>query len=433
MKIDKLKIKNYKGFKGENLELHFLPDINIFVGINGSGKTSLLDLIAIFLNQFVIKLSGINSISTEYTINQLDINIEETETINKIFLKAPWGEEFVDLSWEIIRDLKGNRNNYQELNSYIKNYQELLIKNTNCNIPILKYFQSQRITNESHKHASSTKRYLSQQLKAYDDAFDRGMEFDEFVNWYVEEENKENREKVAKKDLEYTNTNLNDVRNALKIFFETFPSWKYQNLRVEEREFNVKTSEKSSLVIDKDNKTFNLKQLSDGEKIIILMVSDIAHRLSIANHQIDNALKGYGIVLIDEIDLHLHPAWQRAIIPCLQKTFPNIQFFITTHSPQILSEIENHKVFIIENFKIVNQTPKTYGKDTNSILWDIFGVKERPENAVNDFRELYSLMENEIQHDTIKHKLEELIVKYGENDPEIFRAKLHLDYLNVIE
>ncbi len=433
MKIDKLKIKNYKGFKGENLELHFLPDINIFVGINGSGKTSLLDLIAIFLNQFVIKLSGINSISTEYTINQLDINIEETETINKIFLKAPWGEEFVDLSWEIIRDLKGNRNNYQELNSYIKNYQELLTKNTNCNIPILKYFQSQRITNESHKHASSTKRYLSQQLKAYDDAFDRGMEFDEFVNWYVEEENKENREKVAKKDLEYTNTNLNDVRNALKIFFETFPSWKYQNLRVEEREFNVKTSEKSSLVIDKDNKTFNLKQLSDGEKIIILMVSDIAHRLSIANHQIDNALKGYGIVLIDEIDLHLHPAWQRAIIPCLQKTFPNIQFFITTHSPQILSEIENHKVFIIENFKIVNQTPKTYGKDTNSILWDIFGVKERPENAVNDFRELYSLMENEIQHDTIKHKLEELIVKYGENDPEIFRAKLHLDYLNVIE
>ena len=82
MKIDKLKIRNYKGFKDDNCEIQFASDLNIFVGINGSGKTSILDLIAIFLNQFVVKLSGIININSEYTINQLDINIEKKETIN---------------------------------------------------------------------------------------------------------------------------------------------------------------------------------------------------------------------------------------------------------------------------------------------------------------------------------------------------------------
>lgn len=77
-------------------------------------------------------------------------------------------------------------------------------------------------------------------------------------------------------------------------------------------------------------------QLSDGEKCTLALFGDIARRLAIANPSLDDPLQGDGVVLIDELELHMHTSWQRKVISMLKKTFPNIQFIITTHSPQIL-------------------------------------------------------------------------------------------------
>jgi len=435
MKIDKLEINNYKGFKGKK-DLFFSPNINVFVGINGAGKSSLLDLIAIFLNQFTKKLSGTTKREIEYSLSNLDINIFEKETKNRIYLSAPWifkhlplfDEQKVSLTWEIVKSFQEDRNNYQELNDFIKNYQNFIFNNINCSIPIFKYFQSQRNTNEKHKHFISPKRYLSEQLKAYDDAFDKNMEFDEFILWFIDEENIENREKIARKNFNFENPNLSVVRKAIKNFFSGFKSEKYENFRIEDRTISTKMSEKSSLVIDKNNKTYNLKQLSDGEKILILMVSDIAHRLSIANPNSNNALEGYGIVLVDEIDLHLHPSWQREVIPCLIKTFPNIQFITTTHSPQVLSNVQSDSIFIIEDFNFVDITPNTFGNDSNTILWDIFGVIDRPLHTKKKLEKLYEILEEEDMQNEAEQLLSELTNQLGENNPEILRAKLHFEF-----
>ena len=103
------------------------------------------------------------------------------------------------------------------------------------------------------------------------------------------------------------------------------------------------------------------------------LVGDLARRLALANQKDPNPLNGRGIVLIDEIELHMHPSWQRKVLPVLRQTFPNIQFIITTHSPQVLGEAdENLKLFLLSEDEEQNRTfrllERMDGFDSNYIL-----------------------------------------------------------------
>lgn len=126
--------------------------------------------------------------------------------------------------------------------------------------------------------------------------------------------------------------------------------------------------------------------------------------------------------------MHLHPQWQRSVISSLTQTFPNCQFIVTTHSPQVLSEVKKENVFIIDNYQIVENTPHTYGKDSNSILYELMNVKERPETVQNQIDDCLKLI-NEGQIETAKSALNELSNLLGENDSEVVRANALIDFL----
>ncbi len=91
------------------------------------------------------------------------------------------------------------------------------------------------------------------------------------------------------------------------------------------------------MLIDKHGETLNVSQLSQGEKSLMTLVGDIARRLAMMNPSLASPLEGDGIVLIDEVDLHLHPKWQRSLLERLTTTFPGCQFVVTTHSPLVVS------------------------------------------------------------------------------------------------
>ena len=129
---------------------------------------------------------------------------------------------------------------------------------------------------------------------------------------------------------------LEIVRNVIEQFIP-----EYSSLRVQR-------TPHPHMRIEKDGKSFDLSQMSDGEKNMITLVGDIARRLAIANPSSSDPLKGDGIILIDEIDLHLHPKWQRLMIPQLTTIFPNCQFIITTHSPQVIGNTKPENIFILE-------------------------------------------------------------------------------------
>jgi predicted ATP-binding protein involved in virulence len=217
------------------------------------------------------------------------------------------------------------------------------------------------------------------------------------------------------------------VRSALNIFFKHLQYVHFEHIRVE----NLPKSSNGSfdLCINKNGQVHQMSQLSNGEQTMILLVVDIAYRLAVANPIAVQPLQGEGIVLIDEIDAHLHPAWQREIIACLMATFPNIQFFITTHSPQVLSNLKQDKIFIIENFKFVKHSISTYGADSNRILNDVFGVTERPLYAQRDFEILHELIDNPQKVEEAHQKLEQMRHQYGANDLDLQRAQWHFEFL----
>ena len=133
-----------------------------------------------------------------------------------------------------------------------------------------------------------------------------------------------------------------------------------------------------SLQLRKGDKQLKLNQLSDGEKCYIALVCDLTRRLTLANPSLSDPLQGEGIVLIDEIDLHLHPQWQLSVITKLTSTFPNCQFIFTTHSPIVASDTKG-KVFGLEDGNIIPL--RTFGRNADTILAEIFRVP----NPRNEF------------------------------------------------
>lgn len=168
-----------------------------------------------------------------------------------------------------------------------------------------------------------------------------------------------------------------------------------------------------------------LDQLSDGERRLILLVGDVARRMAILNPHLDDPTAGPGILLADEIDLHLHPGWQRRVMPALRAAFPGLQLIVTTHSPQVLASVPSESVFLIKEFQFLPGHPKTFGRDTNTLLETVFEVPERPEDVVKELRELYEALED--QPKKARRLYNKLRARLEEDDPELARLETLLE------
>jgi predicted ATP-binding protein involved in virulence len=215
---------------------------------------------------------------------------------------------------------------------------------------------------------------------------------------------------------------LQFVTKAIESFIP-----EYSNLR-------VTRVPRPHMLVDKKGAEFKLNQLSDGEKNMIAMIGDIARRLSMANPTMKNPLKGDGIVLIDEVDLHLHPAWQRIIISKLTEVFPNCQFIITTHSPQILSHVSAEHIFLLlqknNNMEIIKPT-ESYGKNTDRILEDILGVESRPLKIKKELHQLFQLIQKK-DLDKARELMNKLENEIEGREPELVKANVLIERKEIL-
>ena len=193
----------------------------------------------------------------------------------------------------------------------------------------------------------------------YTGALLAATDFKRFFAWFDRMEDEERRKKVDERNFDYKNKELETVKRALNVFIGE----KYRDPRTKTRPLRFVVNDCV------DGQELRIEQLSDGYKMTIAMVADIASRMAEANPHMDDPLQTSGIVLIDEIDLHLHPLWQRDIVKQLQEAFPNIQFIVTTHSPSVvLGAAGRAAILKLENSKILHSNEDITYYDVSQIL-----------------------------------------------------------------
>jgi predicted ATP-binding protein involved in virulence len=168
-----------------------------------------------------------------------------------------------------------------------------------------------------------------------------------------------------------------------------------------------------------------MKMLSDGVRSTISMVADIAYRMAVLNPQLfDSVLENTpGVVLIDELDMHLHPSWQARIMDDLRHIFPKVQFIVTMHSPSVLTNVKKEHILLLKNHEIFNPINTTYGRKIESILSEIMDVNVRPKEVRDLIEDFYKTLSDE-DYSKAKELLNNLISLLGEEDSDVVEAKV---------
>lgn len=353
MIIKHLVIENFRAI--EYLELDCSNSVNVFIGDNGAGKSTVLDAINILYSWLVARLDSTKGKGK--SIHKDDIRFGA----QYCFLSVMVEHHGTHASWSLYKSKQAShpepqkQTNLEQLNRFVEQIQSSFEKEK----PLLSYYGVNRNVNPVRYDKSLSKK--KKDLSIFDSS--ASANWKSFFNWFYESENEENRMKVWF-NPKYHNEALDAVRDCLSDVFHG-----YSNLRIEDKP--------TQLVIQKNNQKISFDKLSDGEKCYITLVLDIARRLATSNAGGDSPLLGSQIVMIDEVDLHLHPSWQLHVISNLEKKFPNCQFFITSHSSLVLSSLrDSGQLIVLRDGKRLEVSDIPYGDNGDYILKRFFSLNE---------------------------------------------------------
>jgi predicted ATP-binding protein involved in virulence len=232
-------------------------------------------------------------------------------------------------------------------------------------------------------------------------------------------EYEELREGKRQGNINFELPDLKQVRNAIstiiapnaRVYFSGATSAK---LMVE---WTMETGEKRELL---------LSQLSAGYRNMLALVMDFARRLAQANPDMENPLAAEAILMIDELDLHLHPTWQQKIIPDLKKVFPNTQIIATTHSPEVVTTVQQNQVKILEDYQIKECPSPTRGMKSSDIVRYVLGLSDlRPDTEESrTLTQLFEAIDNGQLEEAKRLKKE--LQHWESFDPDMTRADMQI-------
>lgn len=373
MRLNEIRILNFRGC--QDVHLDFDRNLTVIVGANGSGKSTILDAISITLSWIIARVRNIKGqgsyISDDEIYNgsnggHVDANFDNIPSLS-IPSKAQKG-----FTKEYATDLR-------DLNQYCEILRGNIEQNQKrTSLPVLVKYGVRRAVVDIPLRIK--KSHIFDLFETYENSLRGDANFRNFFEWYRNQEDIEN-EKLRESYSLFNSGNQNrfhpdraleTVRRAIRIFMPAF-----DGIRVTRNPLQMR--------IEKNGFSLNVNQLSDGEKIYMALVGDLCRRLTLANPTMDDPLQGEGIVLIDELDLHLHPQWQTEIAAKLCETFPNIQFIVTTHSPLVITNVQSKQLRILSSAdgKVeVLRSSSGYALPVSVILKDIMGISNELPYAI---------------------------------------------------
>ena len=431
MHLKSIRLKNFRCFDELHLELH--PRLTVLVADNGGGKTSVLDAIAVGLSPMLRYLSTADQRLSGRGIADRDLRLVPVGASrdSERWVASDYAQIFVEttrnLTWDVCRySVRSKKLTARVGHSELKDYCNAVLNSLKSEdretLPIFAYYGARRGW-INRKSGDDSKVNYTQPTSALVGALESLSDLKEMLKWFYMEETVElrvNKGRLLKNFSE--SPALSVVRKAIEVILGGHYT---------DPHFN---SEELFVVKEKDGpQELQIHQLSQGYQGMFALAMDFARRLAIGNRQLFSSkdqLGGLGytsaIMLVDEIDLHLHPAWQQRVLSDLMQTFPKTQFIVTTHSPQVLTTVKSESIRILakdSEDKWLASTPaeQTRGVESGDALHSAMGVDPVPpvEEAkqLDDYRALIENGEDETQQgQSLKKKL---VQHFGTDHPLI--------------
>ena len=438
MRIDRLEIKNFKKFSDYTLDLH--PQFTLLIGDNGTGKTSILDALAIAAGVWLVNSPDTNLNYSRRNILRSEIRLESisTDTITQFIERKPTQIKAIGIineqSVQWLRQIKtnGSRTSNSEAKKALDIISRLFQQveaGEKIWLPIIAYYGAGRswLPSNQRDPKALTNTSPSRRWDAFSDCFEERIRIADLHTWFQKEAiasvNRQGQMRSGYKVVKFAI--LRCIPNANDLWFD---------------------GDRGEIVIAIDGQPQPFSNLSAGQKMMVALIADLAikivtqnasflsEEIDIENQALPQILQQTsGLVMIDEIDVHLHPKWQRQVVDDLKNTFPAVQFVCTTHSPIITSEVEAKCIRFLEyeaeNGGTISTIPsESYGLDANRVLDELMGASERNKEVTQNLHKMFQLIDDE-DFDMARQAMIPLITKIGDRDPEITRAQTLIKFL----
>lgn len=436
MKLSRLSLRDFRCF--ESIDIDFHPQVTVLVAPNGAGKTSILDAIAVAYGPFVgafdeatgkhFEARDIRQTAVRETVsNEMEFATRGARLLAEGYIPGSWIDQLskgADSLWKRILasspKAKTTIKDAKELVDYGKRLQEAVrTPGVGAILPLITYYGTGRLWQQK-KLTESKKGQRTSRMVGYTDCLDPASSYKSFVEWfrYWSISSKEARIKALEladfSTVSEFDNYIKSVSHAVNTCIEP-AGW---------RDIDYSLAKEALVAYHPTFGELPVEQLSDGIRNMIGMVADIAFRATKLNGHLGQMASRDtpGIVLIDEVDMHLHPEWQQAVIPSLTQAFPELQFIVTTHSPQVLSTVDADCVRIIVNERdpdtsrvqthVMKPHWQTRGVASTDLLARIMNVNPVPDvpeaRWVNEYQALIQQnLHESAQGKTLRAKLED--------------------------
>lgn len=436
MKLKKVKIINYRCFK--EAEIDFDEHTTLIVGKNGAGKTAILDAVAVAISTFLLGIDvgvsrSISKDDARYEFHDLDGTVDpqhqfpvNIESIGDIL-------DNYNVKW--VRSLNSESGNTtvkeaRELTNISKSVQNrIMTGDKSLNLPLISYYGTGRLyaQKKEKKNIKSLTEFKRQ--VGYVDCMAAESNEKLMLNWFQIQTLKSLQEQQRTGKVEKPLL-LKTVESAICKCFERISGSKNADIVFDLDTHRLVLNFESG---DGSLQKFAMDEMSDGYKNTLSMIGDIAYRMAVLNPMLGDKVleETSGVVMIDEIDLHLHPQWQQTIISDLNTIFPKIQFIVSSHAPAVINSVAKEQIRILDNGGIYMPAAQTYGRDANSILREVMKVSERPTDIKQRMNLFYSYMDenNYKEADKVLTEIEAIV---GVTDPDIAAARTSLDLEKIL-